>query len=126
MTLLVPLLVMDLVGANTGCAPGGCFAEADAVRVAPATSCLKLEVGTICGYPELEGSNGCTEALILPPSSSSGEAVRVEAGASVFYGMDSKSPGIRIVSGDDTSNWVISALLGEQTITITVPIHDID
>ena len=40
--------------------------------------------------------------------------------------MDPKSPGIRIISGGDTTNWVISALLGEQTITITVPVHDID
>lgn len=40
--------------------------------------------------------------------------------------MNPKSPGIRIISGDDTSNWVISALLGEQAITITVPIYDID
>jgi hypothetical protein len=125
MTVLVPLLAMDMVGANTGCT-GGCFEEADPVRVAPATSCLKLEVGTICGDAELEGPNDCTEALVLPPPSPDGEAVRVEPGASTRYTMSSKSPGIRISSGDDTTNWVISALLGEQPITITVPIHDID
>ena len=125
MTLLVPLLAMDMVGASTGCT-GGCFSEADPVRVAPATSCLKLEVGPICGDAELEGTNDCTEALVLPPPSTGGEAVRVEPGASMRYTMDPESPGIRIISGDDTSNWVISALLGEQTITITVPIHEID
>jgi hypothetical protein len=125
MTLLVPLLTMDLVGATTGCT-GGCFTEADPVQVAPATSCLKLEVGTICGDAELEGSNDCTEPLILPPPSPGGEVVRVEPGASTRYTMNAKSPGIRIISTSDTTNWVISALLGEQTITITVPIHDID
>jgi hypothetical protein len=124
-TLFVGLLAMDLVGANTGCT-GGCFSEADPVQVAPATSCLKLEVGTICGDAELEGSNDCTEALILPPSSSGGEAVRVEPGALVRYTMDRKSPGIRIISSGDITNWVISASLGEQAITITVPVHDID
>src|SRR5688572_1201699 len=126
MALLVPLLAMDLVGANTGCVAGGCFSEADPVRVAPATSCLKLDVGTICGDAELKGSNECSEALVLPPPTPDGEAVRVEPGASTRYSMNPKSPGIRIISGDDTRNWVISALLGEQSITITVPIHDID
>ena len=125
-TLLAPLLAMNLAGANTGCSPGGCFAEADAVLVAPATSCLKLEVGTICGDAELEGSNDCTEALVLPPSSPDGEPVRVEPGATMLYAMHPKSPGIRLISGSETTVWVISALLGDQTITIAVPVHDID
>jgi hypothetical protein len=126
MTLLVPLLVMDMVAANTGCVPGGCFSEADAVQVSPATSCLKLEVGTICGEPDMEGSNGCSETLFLPPQGPGGQAVRVEPGASTRYTMKRDSPGIRIISAGDNRNWVISALLGEQAITITVPIHEID
>ena len=126
MTWLVPLLAMGLVGANTGCVPGGCFTEADPVLVAPATSCLKLEVGTICGAPDMEGANDCTEPLVLPPTSPGGASVRVEPGASVRYIMDSKSPGIRIISGSDTTVWAISARLGEQAITIAVAVHDID
>lgn len=119
----IALLLSLLSVGSTGCT-GGCFEEADPVRVSPAASCLHLDVGTICGAPELKGPNNCPDALVLPPTSAGGEPVRVEPGASALYTMSSSSPGIRIIKGNPNTDWVISAMLGDQNIAITVTIHD--
>jgi len=125
MRLLVCSLGLGSVLGLTGC-PGGCFEEADPVRTSPATSCLKVEVGTICGDAELEGTNTCAEALVLPPTEPGGEEQRFEAGGSVRYTLHRSSPGIRIFQGKNNTDWTISAKVGDQDVAIIVTIHEID
>jgi len=125
MRLVVCFAEAGAVFGLTGCT-GGCFEEADPVRTSPATNCLKVEVGAICGDAELEGTNTCAEALTLPPTSPGGEEQRFEAGSSVRYTMHSTSPGIQIIKGKNNTDWVISARVGEQAVAIIVTIHEID
>ena len=113
---------------TTGC-EGGCFSQADRVVVQPANDCLQLFVGnpdsgTICGSPELQGTNTCDEALILPPAAPGDTEHGVAAGAPVFYTMNADSPGIRLMHRDDDTQWIIDARLGNQPIAIAVGIHE--
>lgn len=128
-------LAVSLVALSTGalissaCVPGGCFSEAGPVVVQPKTECLKLwvgnpEDGTICGSPDLEGTNGCSDVLVLPPAVTGDTTNRVAPGGSVRYAMNRDAAGVRVTDHGDDSQWLIDAMLGEQQLAIAVSIRE--
>jgi hypothetical protein len=112
---------------------GGCWLEADDVRVEPATDCLVLYAGSadthrVCAVAQLGGVNNCSEALTLPPLSATDKAVVVAPGGKVAWWLPTEAvpPAVTTTQvGYGPTNYVIRAALGDQSITITVPIHPI-
>jgi hypothetical protein len=73
--------------------------------------------------PKLGGVNNCSDALTLPKRSASDNAVVVAAGEEIAWWLPSQSfPPAVIVN--QAATYVISATLGAQSITITIPVHD--
>lgn len=126
------LLVAACISSTTACM-GGCYVKADAVRTDPKTDCLALFGGqsasdpTVCAVPQLGGMNNCSDALTLPKRSASDDAVVVAPGERIAWPIPSESvpPAVMVnQAGGRATNYVISATLGNQSITITVPVHD--
>jgi hypothetical protein len=114
---------------STGCM-GGCYSEADKVQTDPQTDCLSLYAGqgaddpTVCGSPQLSGTNNCADALTLPPERSGGDPVVVAAGAKIFYGLGPVPPGIIASSPTNgVESYAIAATVGTSPVTITVVTH---
>ena len=126
------LAVMVVIEAFAGSAcTGGCYLEAEPVRVSPSTPCLDLFAGHsrndpgVCGAPDLHGTNDCAETLTLPPTVAGGESKVIEPGQEIFYSLDgSVPPGITKSGNNEAFRYVISATLGEQNITINVSVHE--
>jgi hypothetical protein len=128
-------LVVVAVASNmavTGCT-GGCYDEADAVRSDPNTECLTLYGGqsptdpTVCAVPELGGVNGCSEPLTLPARVTGGEPLVVQPGAKIAYPLPDQSvpPAITVVDrSGGARDYVIVAALGDQSVTLTIPVHE--
>ncbi len=127
-TALLILLLTACILSTAACT-GGCWQAADAVRTEPKTDCLVLYGGqsasdsTVCAVPKLGGVNNCSDALTLPKRSASDNAVVVAAGEEIAWWLPSQSfPPAVIVN--QAATYVISATLGAQSITITIPVHD--
>ena len=128
---LTAMLAMLGAAAGSACT-GGCYLEADPVRVSPRTPCLDLFAGHsrtepgVCGAPDLKGRNECAEPLILPPNAAGGEPTRVEPGQEIFLNLDAEvPPGIEIRShGDESQEYLIQATLGDQSILIVISVHE--
>jgi hypothetical protein len=120
------------VGVGSGCT-GGCWVTAEAVRTDPQTECLHLFAGqdennpTVCAVPQLGGVNNCSETLTFPKLSETGTAVAVAPGGQIVWPIPAESVAPSVVvteRGSDARTYTIVATLGEQPITITVPVHD--
>jgi hypothetical protein len=118
---------------STAACTGGCYVKADAVRTDPMTDCLALFGGqsasdpTVCAVPELGGVNNCSDALTLPKRYSSDNAIVVAPGQKIAWPIPSQSVPLAVTVnqvGSGARTYVISATLGAQSITITVPVHD--
>ena len=129
---LLILVLNACTSVLTSCT-GGCRLKADAVSMEPAADCLTLFVGdsptdtTVCAVPELGGVNNCTDTLTLPKLSASGDVVVVASGDKIAWWLPRQSapPGVAVVqAGAGLTNYVISATLGAQSITITVPVRN--
>jgi len=125
-------LFVVVVAATPGCT-GGCYVKADTVRTEPQTDCLQLYAGqsasdpTVCAVPQLGGVNNCSEALTLPSGTSTGDPVVVAPGAKIVYPIAYQSvpPSIIVTErGSSATDYVIIASVGDQAVTITVPVHD--
>jgi hypothetical protein len=128
---LLMLVLNACTSLLTSCT-GGCWLHADAVRTEPAADCLTLFGGnsptdnTVCAVPELGGVNNCTDSLTLPKLSASGNVVVVASGERIAWLLPSQSapPDVAVVkAGGGLTNYVVSAMLGAQSITITVPVR---
>ncbi len=134
--MLRSILPIVLLAACISIAPactGGCWLTAGVVSAEPKTDCLTLYTGnsatdhTVCAVPELGGVNNCTDALTLPKRSEGDNAVVVAPGRAISWWPPTKSvpPAVMVnQAGSSTTDYVISATLGVQNITITIPVHD--
>jgi hypothetical protein len=120
------------VGVGSGC-QGGCWLTAEAVTTDPQTECLHLFAGqhendpTVCAVPQLGGTNNCNETLNLPKVSETGTPMAVAPGGKIAWRLPEKSvaPGVVVTArGSDARTYTVMATLGDQPITITVPVHD--
>jgi hypothetical protein len=120
--------VLACGGVVSGCVTGGCYSKADKVQTNPQTDCLDIYAGqsandpTVCGDPQLNGTNNCADTLTLPPERAGGDPVVVAAGAKIFYGLGgSVPPGITASNpSKGVESYAIVATLGTTPVTITV------
>ena len=131
-TLLMLLLLAACVSSTVACT-GGCWLKADAVLTEPQDDCLTLFTGndpsdhTVCAVPNLGGMNNCSDALTFPKRSESAIAVAFAPGQDIAWLVPSQSvpPAIMVNQvGGNTTDYVILATLGSQSITITIPVHN--
>ena len=111
---------------------GGCWLKAGPVRTDPTTDCLALFGGssasepTVCAVPNLGGANNCANSLTLPKRSATGDTVVVPPGGTVDWRLPSLSvpPAITVTGATGgQADYAISATLGNQSITITIPVR---
>jgi hypothetical protein len=129
LAMRVVFVVAVAAVADSGCM-GGCYVHAGTVEVVPAAPCLTLFGGqsatddVVCAVPQLGGQNGCADALTLPAPPAGGAPVVVPAGAKIDYpvGGDAR-PGLTVTTAGGTTRYAISATLGAEAITITIPVH---
>ena len=128
----VLILILNGCISLTASCTGGCWLKAEPVSTEPPTDCLTLFAGdspsdtTVCAVPELGGVNNCTDPLTLPKLSAGSNAVVVASGEKIAWWLPSQSvsPGVTVTqAGVGVTNYVISATLGAQSITITLPVR---
>jgi hypothetical protein len=125
----VMLAALLVAAATSGCT-GGCYSHAGTVSVVPATPCLMLFGGQsasddiVCAVPQLGGENDCADALTLPAPPAGGAPIVVAPGARIAYpvGGDPRS-GLTITTAGGTTSYAIAAMVGSQSVTITIPVH---
>jgi len=130
-TILLILLLTAFISSTAACT-GGCWLKADAVRTDPNTDCLALFGGhsasdpVVCGVPNLGGVNNCSDALTFPKRSATANAIVFAPGQAIDWWVPSQSvpPAIMVNQAGAGTTYVISATLGAQSITITIPVHD--
>jgi hypothetical protein len=131
-TFLLFSLLFAYISSTAACT-GGCWSRADAVRTVPTTDCLTLFTGnsptdhTVCQVPQLAGVNNCSDTLTFPKRSASAIAVTFVPGQDIAWLVPSQSvsPAIMVNQvGGNTTDYVIIATLGSQSITITIPVHN--
>jgi hypothetical protein len=127
---LLPLLLAICVSLVPACT-GGCWLTSGEVITEPKTDCLTLYTGdssidhVVCAVPHLAGVNNCTEILTLPKVSLGDNAVVPGGNISWWPPTKSVPPMIMVnQTGSSTTEYVISATLGAQNVTITIPVHD--
>jgi hypothetical protein len=129
----LPLLFLIACLSSTAACTGGCWLHAGVVRTDPTTDCLTLFGGesptddSVCGVPQLNGVNNCSDALNMPSVSTIAPAAVFAPGQDIAWAVPEHSdPPALLVNhpGGGTTEYVISAALGSQSITITIPVHD--
>jgi hypothetical protein len=129
---IAPIVVFAAYMSLTASCTGGCWLKADPVSTAPETDCLALFGGlsasnsTVCEVPRLGGVNNCTDELTLPTRSAGEPPVVVVPGEAVDWPLPSSHsvpPGISVTNGPGgRTDYSIIAMLGKQSITITIPV----
>ena len=130
-TALLILLLTACISSTAACT-GGCWLKADAVRTDPKTDCLALFGGnsasdpTVCAVPNIGGVNNCSDALTFPKRSATASAIIFAPGQEIDWRVPSQSvpPAIVVNQAGAGATYVINATLGDQSITITIPVHD--
>jgi len=130
---LFPIVLLAACVSIAPACTGGCWLTAGAVSAEPKTNCLTLYTGnsatdhTVCAVPDLGGVNHCTDPLTLPKRSDGDNLVVVAPGETISWRLPTKSvpPAVMVnQAGFSTTDYVISATLGTQNVTITIPVHD--
>jgi hypothetical protein len=103
------------------------------VRTDPNTDCLALfgsksaSDPIVCGTPNLGGVNNCRDALTFPKRSATDNTIVFAPGQVIDWWVPSQSvPPAIMVNPTETGGgetYVISATLGNQSVTITIPVH---
>jgi len=128
---LLPIVLLATCISTAPACTGGCWLTAGAVRTEPKTDCLTLYTGhsstdhPVCAVPHLAGVNNCTDTLTLPQGSDGDNAAVPGEEISWWPPTKSVPPMIMVnQAGSSTTEYVISATLGHQNVTITIPVHD--
>lgn len=120
------------IGLTSGCY-GGCYTRMEAIKLDPPTECLALHRGSgsedddlACGYPDIGGTNNCSEPLTLPKMSASGEPRVIAPGEKFWFPLlgESVPPDYTVVGNSEAHLYTVVATLGTERITLTMRTHE--
>jgi hypothetical protein len=103
------------------------------IKLDPPTECLALHRGSgnedddlACGYPDIGGTNNCSEPLTLPKMAEGVEPRVIAPGEKFWLSLSSTSvpPDYTVVGNNEASFYTLVATLGTQRITLTMRTHE--